>query len=37
MCGMFAARTRRGLSSDQRDAALKLMEHRGPDGTVCSG
>src|SRR3954468_7042216 len=33
MCGIFAAMTRRGLSSDRSDAALKLLEHRGPDGT----
>jgi len=33
MCGIFAAMTRRGLSSDRCDAALKLLEHRGPDGT----
>jgi asparagine synthase (glutamine-hydrolysing) len=32
MCGIFAAMTRQGLSSDRRDAALKRMEHRGPDG-----
>ena len=25
--------TRHGLSSDRCDAALKLLEHRGPDGT----
>jgi asparagine synthase (glutamine-hydrolysing) len=33
MCGIFAAMTRRGLSTERRDAALKLLEHRGPDGT----
>ena len=33
MCGIFAAMTRHGLSSDRCDAALKLWEHRGPDGT----
>ena len=33
MCGIFAAMTRRGLSSEQCDAALKLLEHRGPDGS----
>src|ERR1700682_1324697 len=27
------AMTRRGLSSDRCDAALKLLEHRGADGT----
>src|SRR5258708_36844559 len=32
MCGIFAAMTRRGLTSDRSDAALKLLEHRGPDG-----
>ena len=33
MCGIFAAMTRHGLSSDRCDAALKLLEHRGPDGS----
>jgi asparagine synthase (glutamine-hydrolysing) len=33
MCGIFAAMTRHGLSSDRSDAALKLFEHRGRDGT----
>ena len=33
MCGIFAAMTRHGLASDQCDHALKLLEHRGPDGT----
>jgi asparagine synthetase B (glutamine-hydrolysing) len=33
MCGIFAAMTRRGLSSERCDAALKLLEHRGPDGS----
>jgi asparagine synthase (glutamine-hydrolysing) len=33
MCGIFAAMTRHGVSSDRCDAALKLLEHRGPDGT----
>src|SRR5215210_4462308 len=33
MCGIFAAMTRHGLASDRCDAALKLLEHRGPDGT----
>ena len=32
MCGVFAAMTRRGLSGERRDAALKCLEHRGPDG-----
>jgi len=32
MCGIFAAMTRRGLAGDRCDAALKLLEHRGPDG-----
>ena len=32
MCGIFAAMTRRGLSSERRDAALRCLEHRGPDG-----
>ena len=33
MCGIFAAMTRHGLGSDRTDLALKLLEHRGPDGT----
>jgi asparagine synthase (glutamine-hydrolysing) len=33
MCGIFAAMTHRGLSTDRRDAALKRLEHRGPDGS----
>jgi asparagine synthase (glutamine-hydrolysing) len=33
MCGIFATMTRNGLPSDRRDTALKLLEHRGPDGT----
>ncbi len=33
MCGIFAAMTRHGLASDRCDHALKLLEHRGPDGT----
>lgn len=33
MCGIFAAMTRRGLSSERRDEALKRLEHRGPDGS----
>ncbi|GFG63791.1 asparagine synthetase B [Mycobacterium kubicae] len=33
MCGIFAAMTRRGLSREKCDAALKRLEHRGPDGT----
>jgi len=33
MCGIFAAMTRNGLSTERRDTALKLLEHRGPDGT----
>ncbi|WP_101948043.1 asparagine synthase (glutamine-hydrolyzing) [Mycobacterium sp. 3519A] len=32
MCGIFAAMTRHGVSSDRCDQALKRMEHRGPDG-----
>lgn len=32
MCGIFAAMTQRGLSSERRDAALKRLHHRGPDG-----
>ncbi|MDT5244299.1 MAG: hypothetical protein QOD36_1675, partial [Mycobacterium sp.] len=33
MCGIFAAMTRHGISSDRCETALKLLEHRGPDGT----
>jgi asparagine synthase (glutamine-hydrolysing) len=33
MCGIFATMTRNGLSTERRDTALKLLEHRGPDGT----
>jgi asparagine synthase (glutamine-hydrolysing) len=33
MCGIFAAMTRNGLSPERCDTALKLLEHRGPDGT----
>jgi asparagine synthase (glutamine-hydrolysing) len=33
MCGIFAAMTHRGLSTDRSDAALKRLEHRGPDGS----
>lgn len=32
MCGIFATMTRSGLTSERRDKALKLLEHRGPDG-----
>ena len=32
MCGIFAAMTRRGLAPERRDAALKSLFHRGPDG-----
>ena len=32
MCGIFAAMTRRGLAAERRDAALKVLNHRGPDG-----
>lgn len=32
MCGVFAAMTRRGLSPERRDAALRALFHRGPDG-----
>src|ERR1700744_3729172 len=32
MCGIFAAMTRNGLSTERRDAALKLLEHRGRTG-----
>lgn len=33
MCGLFAAMTRRGLAPERRDAALKVLFHRGPDGS----
>jgi asparagine synthase (glutamine-hydrolysing) len=33
MCGIFAAMTHRGLSTDRCDAALKRLQHRGPDGS----
>jgi asparagine synthase (glutamine-hydrolysing) len=33
MCGIFAAMTPRGLTTRRRDAALKSLEHRGPDGS----
>src|ERR1700748_1227395 len=33
MCGIFATMTRNGLSTERRDTALNLLEHRGPDGT----
>ncbi|WP_445170355.1 asparagine synthase (glutamine-hydrolyzing) [Mycolicibacterium sp. Dal123E01] len=33
MCGIFATMTRHELATERRDAALKLLEHRGPDGT----
>ena len=32
MCGIFAAMTRRGLAPERRDAALRTLQHRGPDG-----
>ena len=32
MCGIFAAMTRRALALERRDAALKALFHRGPDG-----
>jgi len=32
MCGIFAAMTRRALAPERRDAALKALFHRGPDG-----
>ncbi len=32
MCGIFAAMTQTGISPPQRDAALKSLHHRGPDG-----
>ena len=33
MCGIFAAMTRRGLMPERRDAALRSLQHRGPDGS----
>jgi asparagine synthase (glutamine-hydrolysing) len=33
MCGIFAAMTRRGLAPERREAALKTLHHRGPDGS----
>jgi asparagine synthase (glutamine-hydrolysing) len=33
MCGIFAAMTRRGLAPERRDAALRSLQHRGPDGS----
>jgi asparagine synthase (glutamine-hydrolysing) len=33
MCGIFAAMTRRGLVPERRDAALRSLHHRGPDGS----
>jgi asparagine synthase (glutamine-hydrolysing) len=33
MCGIFAAMTRRGLTPERRDAALRSLQHRGPDGS----
>jgi asparagine synthase (glutamine-hydrolysing) len=33
MCGIFAAITRRGLTLERRDAALRSLQHRGPDGS----
>lgn len=32
MCGIFAAMTRRAVPRERCDAALKSLEHRGPDG-----
>src|SRR5215207_5553999 len=33
MCGIFAGMTRRGLAPERRDAALRSLRHRGPDGS----
>ena len=33
MCGIFAAMTRQPLAPEHRDAALKVLFHRGPDGS----
>src|SRR5271168_1629206 len=32
MCGIFAAATRYGIAPERIDAALKMLNHRGPDG-----
>jgi asparagine synthase (glutamine-hydrolysing) len=33
MCGIFAAATRRDIGAERVNAALKVLHHRGPDGT----
>src|SRR5262245_7330240 len=33
MCGIFATATRGGVSSERVRDALKVLRHRGPDGT----
>lgn len=33
MCGIFAAMTKNGLAPEHRDAAIKSLFHRGPDGS----
>lgn len=33
MCGIFAAMTRNGLAPERREAAIKSLYHRGPDGS----
>ncbi|MET0534440.1 MAG: asparagine synthase (glutamine-hydrolyzing) [Steroidobacter sp.] len=33
MCGIFAAMSRRGLTPERRDATLRSLQHRGPDGS----
>ena len=33
MCGIFAAMTQNGLAPDRREAAIKSLYHRGPDGS----
>jgi asparagine synthase (glutamine-hydrolysing) len=33
MCGIFAAMTTNGLAPERRDAAIKSLYHRGPDGS----
>ena len=33
MCGIFAAMTRQPLAPEHREAALKVLFHRGPDGS----
>ena len=34
MCGIFAAATRKGIAAERITAALKALQHRGPDGAA---